>query len=118
MHPEHWDRLQARLRPGGVALVDVGVFRLPVVIEGATVIEVDATDCATTADAPRAATLCALAVFAAATGIVGKDALQRAAASTLPDYRSQHIAANARAIDAGFDLVEPSAAPAWAGSVA
>ena len=118
MHPEHWDRLQARLRPGGVALVDVGVFRQPVVIEGATVIEVDATDCATTADAPRAATLCALAAFAAATGIVGKEALQRAAASTLPDYRSQHIAANARAIDAGFELVEPSAAPAWVGSVA
>jgi Pyruvate/2-oxoacid:ferredoxin oxidoreductase gamma subunit len=113
MHPEHWAKLQTRLRPGGVALIDVGVFRAPVVIEGCTVIEVDATECATAADAPRAATLCALAAFAAATGLVGKDALQRAAASTLPDYRRQHIAANARAIDLGFELVTPGTAPAW-----
>ena len=48
--------------------------------------------------------------------IVGTDALVEAMRQSIPPYRTQHIAANERAIRAGLESVVAGAVPAWAPS--
>ncbi len=113
MHPEYWGRLCSRLRPGGIVLVDSSVFRDSVKRDGSTVVEVRATEVTMGLGAPRAASMCALGAFAAATGIVSLHALLSAAESVLPSYRIEHLDANACAISAGFRLIDGPVVAAW-----
>ena len=57
--------------------------------------------------------MCALGAFAAATGLVSLAALLSAAESVLPSYRIEHVDANARAISAGFGLIDGPVVAAW-----
>ena len=54
-----------------------------------------------------------LGAFATNTGIVGLDALIQAMADSIPPYRTQHIAANERALSAGAELLPANEQPAW-----
>ena len=47
------------------------------------------------------------------TGIVALASLDEAMRACVPSYRRQHIEANERALRAGFELANTSAAPAW-----
>jgi 2-oxoglutarate ferredoxin oxidoreductase subunit gamma len=51
--------------------------------------------------------------YAGLTAIVSPDALVEAMRESIPSYRTQHIAANERAIRAGLDAVTAGAFPAW-----
>ncbi len=113
MHPAYWPQLRDRLDPAGFALVDASVFREPVDIPGGRVLEIEATRLATDLGTSRAAGMLALGAFVAATGIVSVDAARRAAHDVLPAYRQEHAAANARALQAGFELVEAPMVEAW-----
>jgi Pyruvate/2-oxoacid:ferredoxin oxidoreductase gamma subunit len=113
MHPEYWNLLRRRLRPGSIVLIDSSVFRDFTKPEESTVVEVRATEITAALEAPRAASLCALGAFASATGIVSLHALLSAAESVLPSYRIEHLDANARAISAGFELIDGPVVPAW-----
>ena len=113
MHPEYWAPVRDRLRPGGFALLDAGLFHEEVEVPGCTVIRVDATGVASGLGSVQAAAMVAIGAFAAATGLVGQDALVGATAKVLPSYRAEHAAANARAVAAGFDLVSGVVVPAW-----
>lgn len=113
LHPTNWPAVRDRMRPCGVALVDAGLFP-----EGAgeaccTVLSVDATGEAARLGTSRAASMVAIGAFAAATGLVGAEALEDATGRVLPSYRSAHAAANARAVAAGMGMVEGPVAPAW-----
>jgi Pyruvate/2-oxoacid:ferredoxin oxidoreductase gamma subunit len=113
MHPEYWPPVRDRLRAGGFALLDAGLFHEEVEVPGCTVVRVDATGVASDLGTAQAAAMVAIGAFAAATGLVGQDALVRATANVLPSYRAEHAAANARAVTAGFDLVSSVLVPAW-----
>jgi Pyruvate/2-oxoacid:ferredoxin oxidoreductase gamma subunit len=114
MHPEFWPPVRDRLRPGGFALLDAGLFHEDLEVPGCVVARVDATGVATAElGSSRAAAMVAIGAFAAATGLVGKEALVGATANVLPSYRAEHAAANAAAVSAGFALVPEVLVPAW-----
>lgn len=113
LHPEYWPTVGCRLRPGGFVLVEAATFGPGFEVPGCTVLAVEAAAVAATAGSPRAGGMVALGAFAAATGLVGLDALTEAAGTVLPEYRRQHAEANRRAVAAGFALVPDPLVPAW-----
>ena len=99
MHPRNWDAALAKLRDGGVALVNGDLF------EGGAgdAVSLEATALATAAGSDRAAALVLVAALAGATGLVSLEALVDAMAASLPSYRTEHVETNARALAAGFE---------------
>jgi 2-oxoglutarate ferredoxin oxidoreductase subunit gamma len=117
MHPAGWPGMAAKLRPGGVVLINTSVFENPVGY-GGTVVSLAATEMATAAGMQRAASMVALGAFAAATGIVRIETLHTIAEEVLPPYRRQYAAANRRALTIGYEAVPARLCPAWAASEA
>ena len=118
MHHAYWPDVRDRLRPGGVAVVDTGIFRGEVGLADGTVVGVDATTIATDLGSPMGGSMVALGAFAAATRLVTIDALRGAAAEVLPPYRASHAEANARCLEAGYEQVSAPVATAWPSEVA
>jgi 2-oxoglutarate ferredoxin oxidoreductase subunit gamma len=113
LHHDFWPEERDRLRPGGIVVVDSSVFRGEVGAPDSTVIAVPATQLAADAGFAQAGAMIALGAFAAATGIVTLESLTAAAHEVLPSYRAQHAEKNARALHAGWELVERPVVPAW-----
>lgn len=113
MHPDFWPPVRDRLRPGGFALIDTSVFAEPETVEGSTVLGIEATRNAAGLGSSAAGSMVAIGAFAAATGLVGLEALEGATAKVLPSYRSEHRARNARAVAAGHALVASVMVAAW-----
>jgi len=118
MHPEYWPPVRDRLRPGGFALLDAGLFPADEKAAGCTVLLVDATGTADRLGAARSASMVAIGAFAAATGLVGLRSLEAATGKVLPTYRAEHAADNARAVAAGYALVGSPVVRAWVGGPA
>jgi Pyruvate/2-oxoacid:ferredoxin oxidoreductase gamma subunit len=112
MHDDYWAPVEAKLRPNGLVLVNDATFTSDVRGD-VTVHRVPATTIATDLGNPVGGSLVMLSAFAATTGIVGRDALLDAMRASIPSYRTQHIAANEAAIDAGWGLVPADAFSAW-----
>jgi Pyruvate/2-oxoacid:ferredoxin oxidoreductase gamma subunit len=113
MHHAYWPDVERRLYPGGVVVLDRSVFRGDVVRTDIEVVAVDASETATELGSAQAGSMVALGAFAAATGVVGIEALEAASAEVLPPYRAQHARANAAALRAGFALVPARIVDAW-----
>jgi 2-oxoglutarate ferredoxin oxidoreductase subunit gamma len=77
------------------------------------VVEVPATDLAVDLGNIMTASMIMLGAYVAATGIVGFDAVDAAITASLPSYRSQHVALNQAAVQAGAGAAPHSVAPAW-----
>jgi 2-oxoglutarate ferredoxin oxidoreductase subunit gamma len=113
MDPAYWETVRPNLAPGAITLVNSSVFHLTVDIPGAQVYALPAMDMAADLGSPMSAGFVMLGAFASITGLVGLDSVLDAMRQLVPPYRSQHIAANGRAIRAGADVVPASATPAW-----
>jgi 2-oxoglutarate ferredoxin oxidoreductase subunit gamma len=100
MHHRYWPGVAARLRPGGVAVVNTtvagelepGDFRL---------VGVAAGDIAGGLGSQMAAGFVLLGAYATVTGMAGIDALVDAMKELVPPYRTQHVAMNEAALRAG-----------------
>lgn len=112
MHGRYWPGVAARLRRDGVTVVNT-TNASEVTTGPGEIVGVAAGDIAAGIGVPMAAGFVLLGAYAAATGIVGTDALVEAMRELVPPYRTQHIAANEAAIRAGTDAV-PSSQIAWA----
>jgi Pyruvate/2-oxoacid:ferredoxin oxidoreductase gamma subunit len=112
MHDEFWAPLEPKLRPGGLVLVNDATFtheiRADVVVR-----RVAATEVASELGNPLGGSMVMLGAYASATAIVEIDSLITAMAASIPPYRTQHIAANERALRAGGELLPSASAPAW-----
>jgi Pyruvate/2-oxoacid:ferredoxin oxidoreductase gamma subunit len=115
MHPMGWPSMAAKLRPGGLVLINTSVFADTVDYDG-TVVPLAATGMATAAAMQQAGAMVALGAFAAATGIVKIETLHTIAEEVLPPYRRQFAAANRRALTMGYEAVADQLCPAWTGS--
>jgi Pyruvate/2-oxoacid:ferredoxin oxidoreductase gamma subunit len=115
MHHAYWGEIARRLRPGGLAVIDSGVFQGDPGREDVHIVAVDASGTASDLGAPLAGSMVALGALAAATALVEIDALVDATAHVLPPYRASHAEANARAIVAGAALVAEPVTDAWSG---
>lgn len=113
MHPRYWPGVAARLRPGGMAVVnstvapdiEPGDFRL---------VPVPAGDIAAGLGSPMGAGFVLLGAYGAATAMAGLEALVVAMKELVPPYRTQHIALNEAALRAGAEAVTAAGAPGGA----
>jgi Pyruvate/2-oxoacid:ferredoxin oxidoreductase gamma subunit len=112
MHDEYWKPVEAKLRPGGLVLVNDATFTSPV-RDDVTVHRVPATEVATDLGSALSGSLVMLGAYCAVTGIVGIEAAIAAMRASIPSYRTQHIAANEVALRAGWQLLPANEAPAW-----
>jgi Pyruvate/2-oxoacid:ferredoxin oxidoreductase gamma subunit len=112
MHDDYWPAVEAKLRPGGLVLVNDATFTATVRTD-VELHRVAATTVATDLGTPLSGSMVMLAAFCAATAIVSEDALIAAMRASIPSYRTQHIEANERALRAGAALLTAGAFPAW-----
>lgn len=115
MDPAYWHTVATRLRTGAVVVVNSSLVTGDLGIERATVWSVPAAELAAEAGSPMSAGFVLLGAFAAVTGLVGTEAVVGAMRRLVPAYRTQHLAANERAIRAGAAALPPLASPAWEG---
>jgi Pyruvate/2-oxoacid:ferredoxin oxidoreductase gamma subunit len=113
MHHKGWAGLKAKLRPGGLLLVDATVFLGDAAYDGA-VLRLGATGLAAEANMPQGGAMVALGAFARATGIVSLDTLIEISESVLPPYRRQFAKDNRAALALGHEAVESMLCAAWA----
>jgi 2-oxoglutarate ferredoxin oxidoreductase subunit gamma len=113
MHPAHWAPVRARLRPDGVVVANGTLVGGDLDVGTARLVRVPAGDIATALSAPMSAGFVLLGAYAAATGLVGIEALVGAMQQLVPPYRTQHLAANEAALRAGHDAGPGLVAPAW-----
>jgi 2-oxoglutarate ferredoxin oxidoreductase subunit gamma len=111
-HDDYWAPVAAKLRPGGLVLVNDATFTTPIDAD-VTVHRVPATTVAAELGNAMGGSMVMLGAYCATTGIVGVDAAIAAMRDSIPSYRTQHIEANERAIRAGWELPPAGASPAW-----
>ena len=115
MHHDYWAPVRQRLRSGSVVFVNTSVF------EGHDrlaendwhVVGVPATDLAVDVGNIVNASLVMVGAYAAATGIVGLDALGAGLDRSLPPYRRQHLPTSLAALEAGHRHLSAVTHPAW-----
>jgi 2-oxoacid:acceptor oxidoreductase gamma subunit (pyruvate/2-ketoisovalerate family) len=113
LDPAYWETVRPNLADGAITVVNSSVFHLSVDVPGAQVYAVPAMEMAVEMGSPMSAGFVMLGAFASITGLVQVDSAVDAMRQLVPAYRSQHIAANERAIRAGAVSAPASAAPAW-----
>ena len=113
MHHDYVEPTLRRLRPDSLVLVNETVFSAPLARDRYRTIDIAASDMAVDLGGVMAASMVMLGAYAAVTHIVPLDALVGAVASSLPPYRTQHIALNGAALRAGYEAAPKGSAPAW-----
>ena len=113
MHHQFWEPVKAKLRPGGVVMVNSPPFEGELDRERQRVFEVPATQIAAQLGGAMASSLVLAGAFAATTRLVELSSLIEAMRASLPPYRRQHLELNQAALGAGFEAGSPGAAPAW-----
>jgi len=105
MSDEHWGSVRDRMRPGGVVVVNSTLVTGDLEVPECRVVEVPATETATAMGAPMGAGFVLLGAYLALTGMAGLESAKQAMTELIPPYRTQHLEANAAALDAGAALV-------------
>jgi Pyruvate/2-oxoacid:ferredoxin oxidoreductase gamma subunit len=113
MHDRYWAPIAAKLRPGGLVLVNDATFDAEIAGASVLVARVAATEIAADLGNELGGSMVMTGAYVATTGLVGLDATIDAMRDSIPSYRTQHIAANESALRAGYDSVEPLTVPAW-----
>jgi 2-oxoglutarate ferredoxin oxidoreductase subunit gamma len=113
MHHDFSEPTRAKLRPGSLVLVNTTVFEGSFDTDEHRVVELPATDIAVDLGNIMTASMVMLGAYVAATDIVSLDSVHAAIAASLPAYRSQHVARNVGAVQAGFDAAPRAVVPAW-----
>ena len=101
MHHRYWPGVAARLRPGGLAVVNSSVTGDELTAEGAEVVPVAAGDIAAGLGSPMAAGFVLLGAYVSVAGLARLESLVDAMKELVPPYRTQHLAINEAALRAG-----------------
>ncbi len=117
MHDRYWAPVAPKVRAGGLVLVNDATFDAVLEDGRYRAMRIPATEVAAEVGNELGASLVMLGAFVGITGLVGVDAAVEGMRQSIPSYRSQHMAANERAIHAGFECVEKLSAPAWTDEV-
>jgi Pyruvate/2-oxoacid:ferredoxin oxidoreductase gamma subunit len=106
MHHEFAPPTLARLQPDGVLVLNTSVVTAEAIAGlpgGVRLAAIPASELAIELGSPAAATMVALGAYAAVTGILEIEELVETLPEALPSYRRQHVAGNARALQAGAE---------------
>jgi 2-oxoglutarate ferredoxin oxidoreductase subunit gamma len=96
------ERFAPKVQPGGVIVVNRSLIDKDVHRDDCTVIDVDARELAQEAGAPRAANFVMLGAYAAATGVVPPEAIERAIEEEFEGDKSKFVESSIAAFRAGF----------------
>lgn len=110
MDPSYFSTIAPNLAPGAVVVANSSLCALEV----PNLYEVPASALAAELGNPMSAGFVLLGAFCALTGIVSLEAVVGAMRQLVPPYRTQHVAANERAIAAGAEALPALGARAWA----
>jgi 2-oxoglutarate ferredoxin oxidoreductase subunit gamma len=113
MDQSYWESTRPHLRAGAHVLLNSTLFHVDVGVPDADVLQIPATEMAKAMGSPMSASFVMLGALVSLTGIVRIESVQEAMRQLIPAYRTQHLDANKRAIDAGAAAVPVLAAPAW-----
>jgi 2-oxoacid:acceptor oxidoreductase gamma subunit (pyruvate/2-ketoisovalerate family) len=113
MHDKFWEPIAGKVRPGGLILVNDATFETPLDGETFRVVRVPATDIADEIGSPMGGSMVMTGAFVGSTGLVTLDGTIEGMRESVPPYRTQHVAANERALRAGYERVERDTVPAW-----
>jgi len=113
MHHAFFAPVHAKLRPGGVVVLNASLFEGEVDRQQLRVFEVPATRIATELGNSLTASMVMVGATAAIAGLFSLASLVDGMRESVPAYRSQHLEANERALRAGFDAAPHGAVPAW-----
>jgi len=113
MHHAFWEPLRRKLRPGAIVALNATLFEGDVDRQAHRVFDVPATAIATELGSPLSASLVLASAYAALTGLLTIESLIAGMHESVPSYRTQHLAANERALRAGFECVPGNVAPAF-----
>ncbi|HJQ83897.1 MAG TPA: 2-oxoacid:acceptor oxidoreductase family protein [Candidatus Binatia bacterium] len=118
MHPAGLPPLAAKIRPGGILVLNRGLVPDPSGWDGVRRLAVPATELAKSAGQAMGAGMVALGALAAATGLVRIGSLQEALADVVPAHRRKLAETNAACLALGGEYAEREAADtrlgAWA----
>lgn len=114
MHHDYSEPTFARLRQGGLVLVNSTVFEGPLDRDAYLAVEVPATDIAVGLGNIMTASMVMVGAYSAVTGLAGIDALVEAVPAALPPYRAKHAALNQDALRAGAGAAPEIRVAAWA----
>jgi Pyruvate/2-oxoacid:ferredoxin oxidoreductase gamma subunit len=112
MHDDYWPAVEAKLRPGGLVLVNDATFGSHV-RDDVAVYRVPATTVAAELGTSLSGALVMLAAFCTLTALVDAESLAGAMRASIPSYRTQHIEANEHALRAGSQLLAAGRVLAW-----
>jgi Pyruvate/2-oxoacid:ferredoxin oxidoreductase gamma subunit len=112
MHDRFWAPAAPKVRAGGLVLVNDATFEAQL-DDRYRVVRIPATEIAAEIGNELGASMVMVGAFVGITGIIGLDAAIEGMRRSIPSYRTQHIAANEGALQAGFDRVDQLSAPAW-----
>jgi Pyruvate/2-oxoacid:ferredoxin oxidoreductase gamma subunit len=114
MHDEYAAGTLAKVRDGGVVVVNADVCDARPAGDGITLLAVGANALAESAGNPVTASMVLVGAFATATGVVALASLSDAVTASLPSYRAKAAAMNIEALSLGSGSVQPLSVPAWA----
>ncbi|MER5183167.1 2-oxoacid:acceptor oxidoreductase family protein [Streptomyces sp. NPDC002896] len=113
MDQAYWETIRPNLADGALVVVNSSLFHLPVDVPDAKVFSVPAGETAAELGSRMSTGFVLLGAFVTLTGLVSVESVVDAMRQLVPAYRTQHVAANQRAIEAGAASVPALAAPAW-----
>lgn len=113
MSEDYWEPTRAKIRPGGVVVVNGDMVAEDFTHDGLQVFRFPAQQIAADAGAPLGASLVLLGAYCTLTGLCSPESLVEAMKRLVPSYRTQHVAGNEAAIRAGAVVGEPLVVPAW-----
>ena len=113
VHPRYWEPVREKLRPESVVVFDQQLCDGGLSGAGPRQLAVNASAIAKEAEAPMSISLVLLSAFCGASGLVGLASLIDAMEQAIPPYRSQHIATNRRALEAGHVALPDAGVKAW-----
>ncbi len=122
MHHEFAAATLDRLRDGSILVLNTSVVTpelLPAVPAGVHTAALPASELAIELGSPAAGAMVALGAYAAVTRILEIEELVETLPDALPSYRRQHVASNARALQAGAEAAAGYGVlePAWPAAV-
>jgi len=113
MHDQFAAPILAKLKPGGLVVINADVCSSRPDPARSNVVEVAANEIADRVGNRLAASMVLTGAYAAATGLVSLHALEDAIAASLPSYRQKTVDVNIAALRAGFETAPRDLVASW-----
>ena len=105
MHPRYWSEVAGKVANHGFVLYNANLTGSEHEGRPYRKVALNATDLAKSIGNESLAAMVLAAAYAKATGIVSLDSAKRAMTELVPSYRRDRVAANERALEAGYAAV-------------